>query len=44
MEALGKITIILLGLGGALFFGWVARALMYEAHRKYESFEEGSDG
>jgi len=43
METLGKIAIILLGLGVASLLGWVARALMYEAHRKYEPFEEEKD-
>jgi len=44
METLGKIAIVLLGLGAAFALGWVARALMYEAQRKYEPLEEGNDG
>lgn len=40
METLGKIALILLGLGAAFLFGWIARALMEEADRGYELFEE----
>jgi len=43
MGTLGKIAIIVLGLGVAFLLGWVARALMYEAQRKYEPFEEECD-
>jgi len=43
METLGKIAIVLLGFACAFLLGWVARALMYEAHRKYEPFEEEHD-
>jgi len=40
METLGKTAIVLIGLGAAFALGWVARALMYEANKKYEQFEE----
>ena len=43
MEMLGKIAIVLFGLGAAFTLGWVARALMYEAGKKYEPFEEERD-
>ena len=44
MGTLGKIAIVLLGFACAFLLGWVARALMYEAQRKYEPLEEGNDG
>ena len=40
METLGKIAIALLTLACAFLLGWVARALMYEAGKKREPFEE----
>jgi len=43
MEALGKIAIALLGFACAFLLGWVTRALMYEASRKYKPFEEHDD-
>lgn len=43
MGTLGKVAIVLLGLGIAFALGWVARALMEEADRKYEPSEEAQD-
>ena len=43
METLGKIAIILLGLGVASLLGWVARALMYEAQNKYRGLRRKSN-
>ena len=40
MEVLGKIALVLLGLACAFLLGWVARALMYEAQRGCEPYEE----
>jgi len=40
METLGKIAIVVLGFACAFLLGWVARALMYEAQRECEPYEE----